>query len=71
VYVSQPGQPNAAVIPASPAVKVDLVRSGGVRQHAVEAVRSYVADEGNAQWLHAMADEFYVGILREIVTLPS
>jgi hypothetical protein len=41
------------------------------RQHADHAVRSYLADECNAQQLRAMADQFGVGILREIVTLTE
>ncbi|WP_147707833.1 hypothetical protein [Microvirga massiliensis] len=48
---------------------VALVRWGGVRQHAIKAVRSYLAHEGSAQRLHAMADEF--GISREIRTLTE
>jgi predicted transcriptional regulator of viral defense system len=43
---------------------VDLLRWGGVRQHAVEAVRSYLADGRDTGRLHAMAWEFGVG--REI-----
>jgi hypothetical protein len=54
-----------------------LARHGGSatkdirRQHADHAVRSYLADECNAQQLRAMADQFGVGILREIVTLTE
>jgi hypothetical protein len=50
---------------------VDLVPWGGVRQHAVEAVRAHLADGCNGSRLHAMADEFGVGILNEIVTLTE
>jgi predicted transcriptional regulator of viral defense system len=50
---------------------VGLVRWGGVRQHAGEAVRSHLADEHRADRLHAMADEIDFSVSREIVTLTE
>ena len=44
---------------------------GGVWQHAVEAVRSYLADENRADRLHVMAEEFGIGVSREIGTLTE
>jgi predicted transcriptional regulator of viral defense system len=50
---------------------VDLVRWGGVRQHAVEAVRAYLADEHRADLLHVLADDFGIGGSREVLTLTE
>jgi predicted transcriptional regulator of viral defense system len=48
---------------------VDLYRLGEVRQHAIEAIRTYLAENNSTQELQAMAAEF--GVEREFDDMIS